>query len=270
MLDVHPPHEAVHTWKDFSIHVATICVGLLIAIGLEQTVEAIHHRIEVAETRKKLEAEFEDNLLSYRLNLACTRFVRQEMNDNLAILLYLKQHPGTPEEQLPGTLHWRENNGFVVDSAWTVAQQNGVTALMPRGEVANLNASYSQMKDAAVMETRLWDAVNLAIRFSYGDPDPSHLSPAQLDKQIDLTEACIEANFRWSLALRDFADADERFTPHLTKADLENRYGRTRTPAELQKLTAARKLINDREKQYIDAIDAAGTAIEAHDKQSNE
>jgi hypothetical protein len=33
MLDVHPPHEAAHTWKDFFIHVGTICVGLLIAIG---------------------------------------------------------------------------------------------------------------------------------------------------------------------------------------------------------------------------------------------
>ena len=24
MLDVHPPHEAAHTWKDFFIHIATI------------------------------------------------------------------------------------------------------------------------------------------------------------------------------------------------------------------------------------------------------
>ena len=43
MLDVHAPHQLVHTWKDFFIHIATICVGLLIALGLEQTVEALHH-----------------------------------------------------------------------------------------------------------------------------------------------------------------------------------------------------------------------------------
>jgi hypothetical protein len=40
---MHPPREAAHTWKDFFIHIATICVGLLIAIALEQTVEALHH-----------------------------------------------------------------------------------------------------------------------------------------------------------------------------------------------------------------------------------
>jgi hypothetical protein len=31
VLDVHMPH-ATHTWKDFLIHIATISVGLLIAV----------------------------------------------------------------------------------------------------------------------------------------------------------------------------------------------------------------------------------------------
>src|SRR5664279_1235216 len=37
MLDVHPPTAAIHGWKDFFVHIATITIGLLIAIGLEQT-----------------------------------------------------------------------------------------------------------------------------------------------------------------------------------------------------------------------------------------
>jgi hypothetical protein len=39
MLDVHPLHSPTHTWKDFFLHIATIVIGLLIAVGLEQTVE---------------------------------------------------------------------------------------------------------------------------------------------------------------------------------------------------------------------------------------
>jgi len=35
MLDVHPPHASTHTWRDFFIHIATICIGLLIAVDLE-------------------------------------------------------------------------------------------------------------------------------------------------------------------------------------------------------------------------------------------
>jgi hypothetical protein len=57
VLDVHAPHEAAHTWADFFIHIATIVVGLLIAIALEQTVEFFHHRQEVAETRAAAAAE---------------------------------------------------------------------------------------------------------------------------------------------------------------------------------------------------------------------
>src|ERR1700683_176179 len=46
MIDViapHAPHAVVHTWKDFFIHIATITIGLLIAIALEQCVENLHH-----------------------------------------------------------------------------------------------------------------------------------------------------------------------------------------------------------------------------------
>jgi len=63
MLDVHPPHSPAHTWKDFFIHIATITVGLLIAVGLEQTVEAIHHAHQRQELR---EALLEDNRKALR------------------------------------------------------------------------------------------------------------------------------------------------------------------------------------------------------------
>ena len=62
MLDVHPPHAPPHTWKDFFIHIATICVGLLIAVGLEQTVEWIHHRHQLHQLEQDLQTEGIRNL----------------------------------------------------------------------------------------------------------------------------------------------------------------------------------------------------------------
>jgi hypothetical protein len=59
MLDVHPPHNPTHTRRDFFIHIATICVGLLIAVGLEQSVEAIHRQHERKELRESLNRESE-------------------------------------------------------------------------------------------------------------------------------------------------------------------------------------------------------------------
>ena len=61
MLDVHPPHQAAHTWTDFFIHIATIVVGLLIAIGLEQAVERVHLQYALREARESLESERRTN-----------------------------------------------------------------------------------------------------------------------------------------------------------------------------------------------------------------
>jgi hypothetical protein len=33
--DIHPPHQAAHSWRDIFVHLATITVGLFIALSLE-------------------------------------------------------------------------------------------------------------------------------------------------------------------------------------------------------------------------------------------
>jgi hypothetical protein len=57
MLEVHAPDAAMHTWKSIFIRIAAICVGLLIAVALEQSVEALHRHHEVAALRQDLHAE---------------------------------------------------------------------------------------------------------------------------------------------------------------------------------------------------------------------
>ena len=57
MLDVHAPQEVLHTWKSFFIHIATIVIGLFIAVALEQSVEAINRHREVAALREDLRQE---------------------------------------------------------------------------------------------------------------------------------------------------------------------------------------------------------------------
>ena len=61
MIDVHPPHAAVHGWRDFLIHIATITLGLFIALSLEGALEAMHHRHLVREARENIRKELEEN-----------------------------------------------------------------------------------------------------------------------------------------------------------------------------------------------------------------
>jgi hypothetical protein len=71
MIDVHPPHGAVHTWKDYLLHMSTIVLGLLIAIGLEQSVEALHHRDQrhQLEEDERAEARRNIDILTTHLNV---------------------------------------------------------------------------------------------------------------------------------------------------------------------------------------------------------
>src|SRR5450631_552546 len=62
MFDVHTPHDTVHSWKDFFIHIAIITIGLLIAVGIEQTVEAVHH----LHQRHQLEHDLHEEAISNR------------------------------------------------------------------------------------------------------------------------------------------------------------------------------------------------------------
>ena len=93
MLDVHAPHASTHTWRDFFIHIATIVIGLLIAVGLEQAVEYVHDLRRVAETRRALETERLININRFDAN---TKEFRREMPmliNNRAVFAYLRQHP---------------------------------------------------------------------------------------------------------------------------------------------------------------------------------
>ncbi len=60
-MDIHPPHGAPHTVKEFLLQLLTITVGVLIALSLEGVVEWQHHRNLVHEAEMNLAAEIGQN-----------------------------------------------------------------------------------------------------------------------------------------------------------------------------------------------------------------
>jgi hypothetical protein len=73
LLDVHPIHAPVRAWRDFFIHIATIVVGLCIAVGIQQTVEFVHNRYQRAEMRQALRLERQGNYETLAANTAAWR-----------------------------------------------------------------------------------------------------------------------------------------------------------------------------------------------------
>jgi hypothetical protein len=191
MLDVHPPHAPTHTWRDFFIHIATIVIGLLIAVGLEQTVEWLHRRHQVAETRHALDIERRIN----RNRFAATteqfeRFI-PVLQRNLSIFVALRQHPDSAAS-LP-SLDWNALFFETQDVAWQTAKQNNVLESMPVAEARGNAALYDRLEFMIADAEEEHKALTDARLFAIADPDPSHLSAQQLDHQIELTARVIQA-----------------------------------------------------------------------------
>ena len=87
MLDVHAPHAGIQGWKDFFIHIATITIGLLIAIGLEQTVEHFHHLNQLQTARRELAVELEEDREIFSFNRVQLTAQKAELTRDMAILI---------------------------------------------------------------------------------------------------------------------------------------------------------------------------------------
>ena len=202
MLDIHPAHHAASTWKDFFIHIATIVLGLLIAVSLEQTVEYIHHQHQLAETREALYRELEVN--KNRIAGATAEFRRFTpiLQTDLAILRFLEKRPGAPMSQWPGEYRLTTYlNHFNVNS-WDTARQNNTVSLMPDEEATRYADIFGRLVTLnGAVEARTAARENV-FAITMEDPDPSHLSPLQVTQAIDAIRKLLvaESNIARELA----------------------------------------------------------------------
>jgi hypothetical protein len=179
MLDVHPPTHAAHTWRDFFIHIATIVVGLLIAIGLEQTVEFLHHRHQLQKAREELRDDVAANSRMSAVQLECIHHVQAELTADMALLL---AHRAT-NKPLTGKLHFDWSFRRIRTAAYTIDKQTGALDQMPHPEL--LEYDYSFLTAQAAMDSAgLWETdLGIASAIATRSPDGT-LSPQDTNELI--------------------------------------------------------------------------------------
>ena len=216
MLDVHVPHHPTRTWSDFFVHIATIVVGLLIAIGLEQAVESIHEHHELDALREELKQEQLGNQKTWAANEADWRMTFVELKNNLIVLEYVRRHPGTPQTALPGDLRWVQNPFRWDHAVWDAGKQRGIVQRMPLEEANGHDGYYELMAGMFKQSMETWNAINAAHSFDLLDPDPTHLSPQQLDQVIQLTLTALQKHVTFGdsfgLYANDFPDGPHTIT----------------------------------------------------------
>lgn len=187
MLDVHPPHEPLYSWRDFFVHLATITIGLLIALSLEGCVEWQHHRNLVREAEESLQREIRSNAGNLPRVLDDLHQQQTALNQDLVVLKKIIANPKVENrDEMSIGFHI---SGFNTVS-WKTAQTTGALSYMPYDLAQQYSDIYSMQElvsDAEKQAAR--DAIVSVGPFlgtNRGDPNPSAEEAVLIKQHIEV------------------------------------------------------------------------------------
>jgi len=141
MIDVHPPHKTIGNTSEFFLHLFTITIGLLIAVGIEGCVGRYEHHELAAEARQTMTSEIRKN--SKQVGEALAE-IEQEQKKNADELADVQKVQSNPNEASNGDPSINIGYNFVglEETAWKTAQATGALAFMPYEEAERYSDIY--------------------------------------------------------------------------------------------------------------------------------
>jgi hypothetical protein len=136
-MEIHHPDKPIHSKKDFLVHMLTVVLGILIALGLEATVQWGHHRALVREARENLATEIAHN--------------RKTLDDGMPEIAKRKENLQNIQRYLAAAkkgkvIHGAFSFGWagfdLYATAWKTAETSGATAYMSYDELKEYTELY--------------------------------------------------------------------------------------------------------------------------------
>jgi hypothetical protein len=189
VLEVHPPNEPVHSWRDFLIHLATITIGLLIALSLEGCVEFWHHRSLVHEAEASMQIEIEANARELQRALDDVRKEQDFLKKDIAVMKKIIANPKVPNNE-DMTVDFRIRT--FDDVSWKTSQSTGALSYMPyerAREYANIYSAQSEIAEAehqAVRDTVL--SVAPFLNSKKGDQNPGGEEAVKIVDRLEVLQ----------------------------------------------------------------------------------
>jgi hypothetical protein len=168
MLDVHPPEHGIHGVRDFFLHLLTITAGLLIAIALEQSVEALHHHHQREQAEAIIRQELRENRADV---LTLQGHLHDEIKDLVAVLVYID---GREQHTRPDSskLKFGFTEGPLRDAAWRTTTATGVAAYMEYATTEKFAECYKEQEQFELVEEHALEAyLNLESFVAIKKPD---------------------------------------------------------------------------------------------------
>jgi hypothetical protein len=173
MLDVHPPHEKIHGFRDFLLHLFTITVGLLIALALEGCAERWHHRELRNEADANLRQEIQDN----EQILATTRnAVIDEKRNLISVVKFLQSRSQDKPFDIQG-LNLGFTNSTLSDASWRTATGTGALSFMEYGRVQQFASVHQEQELFSRLELETLDRYLQLNSYALFAFDPKAISP---------------------------------------------------------------------------------------------
>jgi hypothetical protein len=189
VIDVHPPHEPIHGWRDFLLHLLTITIGLLIALSLEGCVEWQHHRHLVHEAEASLHAEIQSNAKDLPDAIADLHKQQDMLKHDVTLLKYIiKNHKAPENSSMEITFHIRTFD----DVSWKTAQSTTAFSYMPYAQAEEYAGIYDTQTALYTAEQQAArDAtISLApfLNTDDKDPDPTEGQADAIRQKIEVLQ----------------------------------------------------------------------------------
>jgi hypothetical protein len=155
MLEPHAPHEQIHSWRSFAIHIAAIAVGLLLAFALEQSAEAIHHRHQRADLERQMHGVLESDIRLDEQDFNQLRSMRAYFLDLRAAII-ARLHGTSGASQPPA----RDSRmaiflAFPSLAPYEASQRDGTVAFLPADHIRLYNR-LAVARDVMVRDRDKW------------------------------------------------------------------------------------------------------------------
>ena len=149
-MEVHPPHEPVHTWREALIHIGLMTVGLFIALMLEGLVEYLHHKHLVREARENIRIEIERNREAVKADIEDVQKEQAIVQAGLNTMHTMQENP-----HAHGSITYNWHYRPLSDAAWLSARDTGALGYMPYPDVQGYSVLYSLQNDLSQQLSRV-------------------------------------------------------------------------------------------------------------------
>ncbi len=189
MIEVHPPSEPVHGWRDFLIHLATITIGLLIALSLEGCVQFWHHRSLVHEAEESLQIEIKANAQELQGALDDVRKEQEVLRQDLAVMKKIIANPKeTNREDL--TINFRIRT--FANVSWKTTQSTGALSYMPYERAKEYSKLYEEQNEIDIAEHQAVRDTVLAVApflgLKKGDANPGGEEAVKITDRLQILQ----------------------------------------------------------------------------------